>query len=141
MEPQLFHHREKKTVFENEFVYLKIFKLLIVARFFSRFCGKCYQVVSSSGNVNEKDSKISNLGPKFRAPRDFALQNHFVGVDVVEVRPLRQEEHSSFRKESFFLVKNALLHDQVAFDESVVLVVLRLFVQPGINYLFVISYF
>jgi len=70
-----------------------------------------YQVVRPAGYVDKENPEISNVGPEFCAPRDFAFQNHLVGVDVVEVRALRQQEHPFFGKESFFLVKNALFQD------------------------------
>ena len=88
-----------------------------------------YQVVGSAGYVNKENPEISDIGPQFGAPGDFAFQNHLVGVNVVEVRTLRQQEHPFFREESFFLVENALFQDKMAFDESMVLVVLGLIFQ------------
>ena len=92
-----------------------------------------YQVVSSSWHVNKKDSKISNFCSKFRAPRYLALQDHLVGVHVVQVGSFGQQEHSLLGEESFFLVEDSLTDDEVALDEAVIVVVLGLFFQPEVT--------
>ena len=89
-----------------------------------------YQVIGSSGNMHKENAEVSNFCSQFGAPRYFALQHHLVGINVVEVRTLRQEEHPLFREESFLLVKNSLLDDEVAFHETVEVVVLGLVLEP-----------
>ena len=92
-----------------------------------------YQVVSSSGHVYKKDSEISNFCSQFRAPRYLALQDHLVGVHVVQVGSFGEQEHSLLGEESFFLVEDSLTDDEVALDESVIVVALGLFFQPEVS--------
>jgi len=80
--------------------------------------------------MHEENSEVSNFRSKFGAPRYFSFQHHLVGINVVEVGTLGQEEHSLFGEESFLLVEDSLLDNEVALDETVEVVVLGLVLQP-----------
>ena len=89
-----------------------------------------YQVIGSSRDMHKENAEVSNFCSQFGAPRYFAFQHHLVGVNVVEVGTLCQEEHSLFGEESFLFVKNSLFDDEMAFDKTVKVIVLSLVLQP-----------
>lgn len=65
------------------------------------------QVVDPVGRVDEEDLEVPDLWPDGLVPGDLALQHHVAGVHVVEVGPLRQQEHPTACPESLFLVQDA----------------------------------
>ena len=78
----------------------------------------------------KENPEVSNFCSQFGAPWYFAFQHHLVGINVVEVGTLSQEEHSLLGEESLLLVEDSLLDDEVTLDEAVEVVVLGLVLQP-----------
>ncbi len=79
--------------------------------------------------MHEEDLEVPDLRPDGLVPGDLALEHHGVRVHVVEVRALGQQEHAPARPQALLLVQDALLQDEVALHEAVVLVGAHLLLQ------------
>ena len=94
------------------------------------------EIIDPVGRMHKEYFEIPDFWSYRVIPWNLSLEHHAVRVYVVEVRPLRQQEHSPPRPEPLLLVQDPLLQDEVALHEAVEAIAADLLVQPPSTLLF-----